>query len=452
MKHFRRFLAMTVSLCICCALVPCFSSVHVHASTEQTTISDSIGVPITENTVQDQVELLLDNYFIARCTLDMGNCSILLSNFARQGIIHDEYERIALLNDANVVEMTNDYVVSNYSQHDQYVLVQVTETIAYTTDVSTIEQLIDHNITFFINETGSLIMTRDGYEETFLSFNSSSFWTRVSIPAARTGSNSDLTPTEFDDILTGDFAYDLVEVAKTQEGYHEKASNSQLEYKTANSGSANYTIYGEEYSNGWANGQAWCVMFVSWCAEKAEIPASVGLTHFRVSDFKEAYDDVGLFEDSISQGGTYQPKIGDVVVFDGHVGIVISSNDTYVNVVDGNFYGYDDVTGELCYNEVLIRQCNINSSDILGYATPDYETGGTTHTWSTSFEYDSETHWKCCTLCGKQTASENHRWRTDASGNFKTCMFCGKFVPLIVINTIRPNIPISLRDTKEDSL
>ena len=73
MKRFRRFLAMTVSLCICCALVPCFSSVHVHASTEQTTISDSIGVPITENTVQDQVELLLGNYFIARCTLDMGN-------------------------------------------------------------------------------------------------------------------------------------------------------------------------------------------------------------------------------------------------------------------------------------------------------------------------------------------------------------------------------------------
>lgn len=408
MKNYRQFIAITVSLCICCALVPWFSSVHVHASTEQTTISDPIGVPITEDTVQDQVELLLDDYFTSRCTLDTVACSMLLSNFVRQGIINDEYERIALLNDADVVEMTNDYVVSNYSQHDHYILVQVKESIAYTTDVSTIEQSIDHNITFVINETDSLIMTRDGYEETFLSFNSSSFWTRLNTPVARTGSSSDLTQTEFDDMLTGDFAYDLVEVAKTQEGYHEKASNSQLEYKTANSGSANYTIYGEEYSNGWANGDAWCVMFVSWCAEKAEIPASVGLTHFRVPDFKEAYDDVGLFEDSMSQGGTYQPKIGDVVVFDGHVGIVISSNDTYVKVVDGNFYGYDDVTGELCYNEVLIRQCNIDSPDIVGYATPDYESGGTTHTWPTSFEYDSESHWKCCTLCNAQLISLRH--------------------------------------------
>ena len=85
MKNCRRFLAITVSICICCALIPWFGSLHVHASTEQTTISDPIGVPITEDMVQDQVELMLNDYFTARCALDTVACSTLLSNFVRQG-------------------------------------------------------------------------------------------------------------------------------------------------------------------------------------------------------------------------------------------------------------------------------------------------------------------------------------------------------------------------------
>lgn len=49
-------------------------------------------------------------------------------------------------------------------------------------------------------------------------------------------------------------------------GYLEKASDSQLENKTANAGFANYTKYGQWYGD---NGAYWCQQFISWCAYEA---------------------------------------------------------------------------------------------------------------------------------------------------------------------------------------
>ena len=45
----------------------------------------------------------------------------------------------------------------------------------------------------------------------------------------------------------------------------EKASNSQLEDKTANPGGGNYTKYGQWFG---MNGDFWCNIFVSWCANE----------------------------------------------------------------------------------------------------------------------------------------------------------------------------------------
>lgn len=65
------------------------------------------------------------------------------------------------------------------------------------------------------------------------------------------------------------YAKDVIKVAEGEIGYHEKASNKQLDDKTANSGSANYTKYARDlnkagYYGGSLQGQAWCAMFVSW--------------------------------------------------------------------------------------------------------------------------------------------------------------------------------------------
>ena len=65
-------------------------------------------------------------------------------------------------------------------------------------------------------------------------------------------------------------ATQLVKIAEAEIGYHEKASNSNLDSKTANSGSKNYTKYGRDlfnagFFNGNKNGFDWCAQFPTWC-------------------------------------------------------------------------------------------------------------------------------------------------------------------------------------------
>lgn len=68
------------------------------------------------------------------------------------------------------------------------------------------------------------------------------------------------------------YASAVVAVAIGELGYVEKASNSQLDNKTANPGSANWTKYARDFDekypkwyNGKKNGYEWCDMFVDWC-------------------------------------------------------------------------------------------------------------------------------------------------------------------------------------------
>ena len=56
---------------------------------------------------------------------------------------------------------------------------------------------------------------------------------------------------------------DIVAIALAELGYHEKASNTALDDKAANSGGNNWTKYARDlaaagYYNGNKNGYAWC--------------------------------------------------------------------------------------------------------------------------------------------------------------------------------------------------
>ena len=62
----------------------------------------------------------------------------------------------------------------------------------------------------------------------------------------------------------------LIAIARNELGYKEKASNSNLDSKTANAGHNNYQKFGRDlhnagYYNGNKNGYAWCDQFVDWC-------------------------------------------------------------------------------------------------------------------------------------------------------------------------------------------
>lgn len=66
----------------------------------------------------------------------------------------------------------------------------------------------------------------------------------------------------------------VIDIAKVETGYLEKASNSDLDSKTANAGNANFTKYARDIDrmgilNGAKNGYAWCAIFVMWCFYKA---------------------------------------------------------------------------------------------------------------------------------------------------------------------------------------
>ena len=62
----------------------------------------------------------------------------------------------------------------------------------------------------------------------------------------------------------------VLDIARAEIGYLEKASNAQLDSKTANAGNKNYTKYARDLDNlgmynGRKNGYAWCDVFCDWC-------------------------------------------------------------------------------------------------------------------------------------------------------------------------------------------
>ncbi len=70
-------------------------------------------------------------------------------------------------------------------------------------------------------------------------------------------------------VLTVDAVIDyMIEIAKNEVGYLEKKSNSQLDDKTANAGSNNYTKYWRDIYPDY-QAQAWCACFVTWVFTKA---------------------------------------------------------------------------------------------------------------------------------------------------------------------------------------
>ena len=61
----------------------------------------------------------------------------------------------------------------------------------------------------------------------------------------------------------------VLDLARAEIGYREKASNSGLDDKTANAGGANWTKYARDldrtnWYNGGKNGYAWCDIFYDW--------------------------------------------------------------------------------------------------------------------------------------------------------------------------------------------
>ncbi len=163
----------------------------------------------------------------------------------------------------------------------------------------------------------------------------------------------------------------VIDVALSQVGYHEKASNSQLDDKNANAGSNNWNKYARDidekypdWYNGKKNGYDWCDIFVDWCFITAygRNDAQRLLCQPNHSLGAGCEYSYGYFKVNGQTGST--PKIGAQIFFGDldHTGIVVDFDSNYVWTVEGN-------SG----NEVKKKKYSRNDSWIYGYGYPKYD-------------------------------------------------------------------------------
>ena len=159
----------------------------------------------------------------------------------------------------------------------------------------------------------------------------------------------------------------LIMIAKNEIGYLEKKNNSQLDSKTANAGSNNYTKYWRDIKPSY-QGQPWCAAFVSWCFMKAfgQEKAEKLLKHW---PYVYCPTLGNLFTRNVN------PKIGDIVIFyhNGtftHTGIVIKVSGDRFWTVEGNTSGGSTIIA----NGGGVCQKSYYNSSLPGtkFCTPNY--------------------------------------------------------------------------------
>ena len=169
----------------------------------------------------------------------------------------------------------------------------------------------------------------------------------------------------------------LIEIATAEIGYHEKASNANLDSKTANSGKGNYTKYSRDlhkagYYNGNKQSFDWCDQFCDWCfyqlcgrnKDKAEyLECQTGNYGAGCGFSMKYYKAAGRFDKT--------PKVGDQIFFKynlndasytaDHTGIVVRVTDKLIETIEGNSGG-----------EVKRKAYQRTDKTIVGYGHPRY--------------------------------------------------------------------------------
>ena len=169
----------------------------------------------------------------------------------------------------------------------------------------------------------------------------------------------------------------VLEILKSHVGYLEKKSNQDLDDKTKNAGSNNYTCFARDYKMYTGEnyqGQAWCAMFVSCCFVSAY---GLELAKKLLGGKLYAYCPYGMTAFK-NKGQLYStPKAGDIVFFlrNGvakHTGVVVKVSGNTIYTIEGNTSGASGVVangGGVCQ-----KSYTVTSSMLFG--RPDYSLVG----------------------------------------------------------------------------
>lgn len=174
----------------------------------------------------------------------------------------------------------------------------------------------------------------------------------------------------------------LLAAARAEVGYLEKASNKDLDDKTANAGRNNYTKYARDLDklgvyNGGKNGYSWCDVFADWCF----------ITAFGVTNgMKLLCQPMGglgagcrFSRDYYKAAGRFtkgRPEAGYQIFFTtngsnvAHTGIVSRVGVSTVYTIEGNTSTGRGVIAN--GGGVCEKSYPINDKSIIGYGMPDW--------------------------------------------------------------------------------
>ena len=173
------------------------------------------------------------------------------------------------------------------------------------------------------------------------------------------------------------YASKVIAIALAEEGYLEKKSNKNLDSKTANAGSANYTKYGRDMHKlapGIMDFPApWCDAYVDWCFVQAYgVEEAKKLLCGGFNDYTVASAD--LYKKAKRWGDT--PRFAAQIFFKNktricHTGFVYKFDDTYVYTAEGNTSGASGVIAN--GGGVCLKKYKRNNPNIAGYGYPKYD-------------------------------------------------------------------------------
>lgn len=193
----------------------------------------------------------------------------------------------------------------------------------------------------------------------------------------------------------------LISTAEAEIGYLEKRSNSQLDDKTANAGSKNYTKYARDLDamgvyNTKKQGFAWCDIFADWCY----------ITTFGLSvAMKMTFQSMGGYGAGCTESARYyktagrfyksDPQPGDQIFYtkDGgktcyHTGIVKKVAGGKVYTIEGNTSSAAGVVEN--GGCVWAKSYDLDYNRIAGYGRPDWSMVSSTETEIDNEEDDDD--------------------------------------------------------------